>query len=532
MRASIENPNVPLTSANIFGILGSGRTNAAGVPITKDSVIGHPVLFSGLNLISSDVAGLPVFVYRRRGDQRVADKSHPAWDLLRKKVNPFMRSHTFLQTMVGNALLHRGGYARIHRNSAMVPQALEILDPENTYPAVVNGELIYQTIIDGRDAILPARSVFHIRGLGWSGYDGWSVIDKLRDAIGIGLAAQQFGGRFFMNSAQPRVVIKLPGYLSGPEAVERLRESWGNIHAGVENAHKPAILEGGAEIEPFQLSNEDSQFLQLREFDVKMISAILRVPPHMLGDDSRTSHSSLEQESQRYLDQAIDPWLREIETESFDKLLTEEQKRDDTHFVEFQRAALIRTNMVDRAESYEKGILGGWLSPLYVMQRENIPVPDDQREELAKHLRPMNMTAVGDPMPEPVAEPNEPPQRSESKQPSDVLKKATKRLTTRLVSRVAKDAERAASDPSTFLKWIDDGLYDKHANVLARELEPFGDDADGMAQRFLGQIGNSLLEVSGKAQPSQLQEMVSQVVIGQTAELPAVWTSTLLGETT
>lgn len=529
-RARIENPNVPLTGAAIGSILGGGMAASSGVTVNRDTVLGHPSIFRGVSLISDAVTRPPVFVYKKTGDNREPHMDSPAWVLLRHRANEYVRSHVFLKTMVGHALMNRGGYARIIRDSNAAPRRLDILDPELTYPIVENGVLLYQTRIDDRDVVLNHDAVFHVRGLGWDGYDGWSVLDKLKEAIGMGLAAQKFTAVYFKNNAQPRVVIKIPGVLDSETAIERLRNSWGNVHAGIENAHKPAILEGGADIEKFQMSNEDAQLVDLRKLDNRTIATVLGLPSHMLNDDSKTSFASLEQENQRFLDQTIDPWLREIETEANDKLLPVAETRRGRQFVEFTRSAFVRADIEGRFAAYNIGIQSGFMSRAQVRRLENWNVDD---EELETYLQPLNMVEAGEQPPE--SQPPMPPSEPEDESASfweGIVYKAAEHSVGRMVGRLAADLERAAKSPSTLAAHLE-SFEGRHGATLADEFSKYCGEACGaqIAESLLTEVVQEVEQVRGQVPDGEVAAALTQVTASMRIERQESLTKKLLQKT-
>lgn len=69
-----------------------------------------------------------------------------------------------------------------------------------------------------------------------------SPIDQAREAIGLALATEEFGARFFGNGARPGGVLEHPGAVKDPE---KLRESWNKVYQGTRNSNKVAVLEEG-----------------------------------------------------------------------------------------------------------------------------------------------------------------------------------------------------------------------------------------------------------------------------------------------
>ena len=170
--------------------------------------------------------------------------------------------------------------------------------------------------------------------------------------------------------------------LKDQEAVDRFKRAWGESMEGLDNAHKVKLLEQGAKISQFQVKNEEAQFLQSREFEIRQIANIFGCPPHKLGDSSRVAYNSLEQENQSYLDGCLDPWLVNWEEEVETKLLRTVEQENETHLIEFLRNALVRADLTARTNAYAIGIQNRWLLPNEARIKENMN-PIDGGDEFA-----------------------------------------------------------------------------------------------------------------------------------------------------
>jgi HK97 family phage portal protein len=323
-----------------------------------------------------------------------------------------MSAMVFRQTLQAHALLDGNGMAYIARDGSGRPTELIPLLPGRASPIRVNGELWYYTMISsitGETApaenvtvrYLDASSVLHIRGLGFNGLTGYPLYQYARNSMGLGLAAQQYASTFFSNGAAPSVVFEHPGKMSD-KAKLGLSEAWKSRHEGLGKQHRTAILEEGMKLHAFGVDPDKSQLLELRQHQIREMANWLGLPPHKLGDTTRTAYASLEQENQAYLDDALDPWLVKWEEECREKLLTEQEKNTDSHVIEFMRQALVRANLAARAQFYNLAIQGGWMNRDEVRARENMnAIPNGAGAEF---LRPLNMTpASAEP-----AEPTEP----------------------------------------------------------------------------------------------------------------------------
>lgn len=409
---SAENPAVPLSSIadgdEIFDALTGGKSSS-GVRVNRKRALGYSAVWRAVNLISGDVGRLPIHVYRRNGAGKEIDTRHAAHRLLRRKPNPFMTAFVFRRTLQAHALTEGNGYAYIRRDSTARPDELLILNPDNTWPVRVGGELWYVTRAPSLKSAkletlkLPATDVIHIRGLGFDGLCGYPVLRILRDTIGKAVAARDYGARYFANSARPGLALEVPAGMK-EAAIKNLRESWELLHKGVDNAHRVGILRDGVRLSVYDTNAKNAQLIENLNFDSREIANVFGVPAHKLGDPSRTAYNSLESENQSYLDDTLDGWLTVHEEEYWDKLLTEDEKLFETHEILFARGQLARVNLSARGAYYSAAVNAGWLSRDEVRAAENMnPIPGGKG---AVYTLPVNVAAA--PAPTPATDP-EPP---------------------------------------------------------------------------------------------------------------------------
>lgn len=526
-RATPENPSFSLTDPEAWDAFGA-KKSATGVSVTRTTALSYDAVWRAVNLISGDVAKLPLMLYERNGEGKDRATTHPAYQLIRHKPNEYMTAFTFKQTLTAHAMLQRGGFAYIFRGGDGRPVELLPLIPDHTYPVRENGVLWYVTQVGGTLRKLRPEDVLHIKGLSYDGLDGYIVLDMGRESIGGAIASRDYGSTFFKNGAKPSVVLEHPGKIS-KEAVEDLRKSWDRIHAGLENSHKIAILEQGMKLHAFSMNAKDAQLIENRKFSLVEIANLFGVPPHKLGDTARTSYASLEQENQSYLDDALDPWLVRWEEECRDKLLSEQEKKNDSHIVEFTRQALVRADINARYSAYAIAIQNRIMSPNEVRARENMN-PYDGGDDF---LVPLN---IGNPGGEPGAtkeepkEPMEPPADPPPVEEDDERAKAHRELMvetlTRMVKRVGTAARRAAKKPDDFCDWIegyrDDVLEDMIDPVLrcrppSELVQPV--TAKQFCSLLLELIKKRLMEATG-AKPDELSRVIDEAMSELEKTLP------------
>ena len=243
-----------------------------------------------------------------------------------------------------------------------------------------NGKLFYQyqrntdeALKDTGTVILSPRDVLHIPGLGFDGLVGYSPIAMAKNAIGLAIAAEEYGSKFYANGAAPSGVLEHPGTIKDPS---RVRESWQNTFGGSGNSNKVAVLEEGMKYTPISISPNEAQFLETRKFQINEIARIFRVPPHMVGDLEKSSFSNIEQQSLEFVKYTLDPWVIRWEQSIQRTLFTPDEKK--TYFVKFNVEGLLRGDYASRMQGYATARQNGWMSANDIRELENLDlIPDE-----------------------------------------------------------------------------------------------------------------------------------------------------------
>lgn len=457
--------------------LQTGQTSDAGVNVTHTSAMSYSAFFAAVRVVAESVALLPLKVYRRSEEAKEPATSHPAYSLLHDAPNEFMSAVTFKETLTGHAVTWGGGYAEIIWDGAGRPKEFFPLPPDRTDVVESSGKFRYTTT-QPRRSILPAfgpqrflypDEVLHIRGLGFDGIKGYSVLECARNAIGLGIATEKFGGKFFANGAHLGAALEHPGKLSEP-ALKHLRTSLSNIHGGVENAHKPMILEEGMKWNAIGIPPGDAQMLESRKFQVSEIARMFRIPPHMLGDMERATFSNIEQQALEFVQYTLSIWLEKWAQECNRKLFT-----GRGYFCEFVLDSLLKGDTLTRYQVYSIARANGIMTTNEIRAKENMnPVEGGDDIKPAQAI-------YGDPKsdaPEP-KKPGEPPMvmpDEDEEEDDDEMNAAHLALLEsaimRLVRKETDRAERAKQKKLVMDVWRTAYLRDERAHLLSVMREP------------------------------------------------------------
>lgn len=368
-----------------------GMRSGTGLRVSADSAMRLTAVYACVRILSETMASLPFVLYRTDssgGKVRVTD--HWLYRLFARRPNRFQNPFEWREMMQGHLALRGNAYNRIVSNARGEITELVPIHPDRIRIEILpSGEFRYRvTDRDGRESVLPRGEVWHLRGLSSDGLLGMSPIEIARESVGMALAAQDYGARFFANDAKPTGGwIEFPGSFKDAEAKKVFRESYQQAQSGA-NRGKVLVLENGMKFHEVGVTNRDAQFLELRKFQITDIARLFRVPPHMIGDLDRATFSNIEQQSLEFVMHTMTPWAERWEASIEAELLPDDEGLE----VEFDFANLMRGDAASRAGYYQSGIQNGWLTRNEARLAENL----NPLEDLDEPLRPLNMTEESD----------------------------------------------------------------------------------------------------------------------------------------
>lgn len=506
----LENPNVPLgKGGTTFLDIVGGRRTAAGARVNENSAKTLSAYWAGVTLIASAVGSLPLKVYRRDGNNgRTEARDHPLWTILHDKPNPYMSAASFREAMQGNALNHGNAFAEIETNGAGQVTGLFPLNPRDVTPFLERNALFYEIELKNGNMVLAADRILHVRGPG-DGIAGWSVLRHARESLGLALALEEYGARFFGNNSRPSGILTHPGRLKS-EAATTLKESWEATQGGLRNAHRVAVLEEGVQWQQIGLSAEDSQFLESRAFQVVEVARWLNLPPHKLKDMERAHFNNIEEQNIEFVQDTLRPWLVRWEQEISADLLTESERRRG-FFAEFSVEGLLRGDTERRAAFYQTQFNTGAITPNEIRSSENRnPVEGGDTVFVRADMLPMSQAIQLSPQermailhgPEPTEEPKAVETRTETRNSHTLrldLRDSFRPLFTdaavRMVNGELRNVRRAQerllteSDRGQFRNWLDEYYRTEHPEWMRTALgSVFTSYADAIGRAAAGEL--------------------------------------------
>jgi len=353
----------------IYSALAGGMPAWSGENVSLHTALNHSVVWACNRIISESTAFLPLVMLQRKGDtKRVADEQ-PMYRCMHDAFSDEMTAMGGRETMTSHCVLEGNAYAHIIRRSG-TGTALELhpLVPSQVTPDrekeakkrlvyVVkegtsnggNSEKTY-TVEKGKP-----QDILHMRGLGFDGLKGYSVISMARQSIGTAIATERNLGRFFANGGRLPYNLKLNQKFKNDADADKFRADWQKLYS---NPHLTPILEPYVDYQQTGISAKDSQLLETRLFNIHEICRWFLVSPHLVGDLSRATFSNIEQLALEFVKMTLSTWIVRWEQELWRCVLTDEEK-DKGFYFKHNLNSLLRGDFLSRMQGYSVMLQNG-----------------------------------------------------------------------------------------------------------------------------------------------------------------------------
>jgi HK97 family phage portal protein len=400
LRGNLENPQYPLTSSALVEMF-SGNRSDSGVLINERNATRIIAVYRAHALLGGVVGSLPVkaFTGEAPGGTRWTGREsrlllHPGG--IDDRGNPIPGAPSavvFYETLMVHLLSWGNAYVVKLRDGMGRVSALDLLAPNSVSPrwtrrtdANPAGKEFWVIGADGFVSIATPYDVIHVPAMGQSLLQGISPIGAARQALGLAVAAEEYGARLFGSGNLMSGILTTDARLRQGDA-EKLRDRWREKMSGLSNAYDVAVLDAGAKWQSIGIPPEDSQFIQTREFAVTEIARLYGIPPHMLGqiNTSTSWGSGIEEQGRGFNIYTLRTWLTRIEQAFSNELLGNDVN------ARFDVTELLRGDTQNEILAHQAAIFSGQETPNEARQARGLPAMADGDELLF----PLNYTTVG-----------------------------------------------------------------------------------------------------------------------------------------
>jgi HK97 family phage portal protein len=336
-----------------FEELADSKKTASGVVVSPETALQCGAVLACVRVLSETIASLPLNLYRRiDSGGKVIASGMPLHNILAEQPNGWMTGFEFRELMQSWILLWGNAYAEIRPGQYGSVTELWPMHPSRMkIERLANGRLRYNYTAPGASTPTPysQEQIFHLRWLTQDGVTGYVPTALSKDAIGLARATELHSGAYFGNGARPGIILESDQPLK-PETAQRLRQTWDEMHRGPDRSSKTAVLPQGIKAKELSGSNESAQLLETRRYQLEEIARVFRVPAYMIGDTTKSSYNSAEQQGLDFVTFSLVPWLRRWESAIRRDLVMD----DENYFAEFDVRGLMRGDNAGRAQYYRE----------------------------------------------------------------------------------------------------------------------------------------------------------------------------------
>jgi HK97 family phage portal protein len=382
-----------LWGQNLFSV-----PTVTGIQINQQTTLNVPAAMACAQMLAEDVAKLPCSIFRKaEGEGRRAAKNHFLFDLL-EQPNEWQNGLEFREQMQLGLILRGNGYAVKIRNGRA--EVLKFVPVNPDWVALwesPDGDLLYRVTPAGlhmraqlmnEPFLIPIADMFHIRGFSMNGLLGASRIALAREAIALASAFEYQHARWMGQGARPSGILMPKDKSITQDVADRMAVRIKERFAGLQNAGKIMLLEEAMDFKPLAMTAADLEFIASRQFQLQEIARIFRIPPHMIGELSRSTNNNITQQAQEYINYTLSGYTLRWEA----KYSSDFKLRRQDLAVQHDYTVLNRADLVARYNAYRTGIMSMFLTPDEARL-------DDGREPMggdaAKLHYPVNLSTEG-----------------------------------------------------------------------------------------------------------------------------------------
>jgi HK97 family phage portal protein len=359
--AAFRNPQTRSTTDLLKGGL-AGLTGASesGVNVTQENALAFSAVWQAMRIWSELPPSLPIEFYEEKKGYRTQIE-HDAKEVL---LNPSGLMNRFTWNELMSAWLHGwgNGISVIDRNGGARIQSLTPVHPSSVTAKLFNGRIFYD--INDRELGVKgtffSEEVIHYKGFTTTGLWGKSPIITGKDNLGLAIATEKFGSKFFRKGGNLKQVIETEGHMSDPE-FNAWNARWKANYTGENGDHETPILEYGMKLKSLTIAPEAAQFLQTRQFSIQDVARWFNLPVHMLNDLSRSTFSNIEHQDLQLIKYSFRATLKRMETELEAKLLLPTER--DVIKIRFNLDALLRGDLASVTQHIKEMVQVGVMSP-------------------------------------------------------------------------------------------------------------------------------------------------------------------------
>lgn len=374
-----------------------GGASHSGKSVTIDSALQLSTFWACVRLTAGAMASMPLQLFEKdaHGGRHSAD--HDLVNLLTVSPDGERTAFEFWEAVTAWLLVSGNAYAEISRIGNRIV-SLNLLPSDHvTLGRNADGDLEYRFTDRGRPVVLPAENMLHLRGFGFGGDLGLSVIKYGVQTLGSAIAAEETAGKILGNGMMPSGILSADQELNDDQR-KQLHEIM-KAYSSSSNAGKMMILEAGLKFDQLSLNPEDGQLLQTRSFSVEDVCRWFGAPPILVGHAANgvtAWGSGIEALILQWLTTGLNPIAKRMEDRIRLQLLQPGER--SRYYAEFNRESLLQADSAAKAAFLSSMVQNGLMTRAEGRQKLNLPDrPEADFLTAQTNLAPLDKLGATDP---------------------------------------------------------------------------------------------------------------------------------------
>ena len=386
-----NNPSVPLQSVafdSVYGLL-QRQNNDSGETVTPDRALAIPTVWRCIGLLATVIAGCPLQVFNKKKELQVIPVLDPG------NTKTTYTPYELWELVVAHLCLWGNAYVKKIRDSGG-----SIIDLQPIVPSIVK---VKRVPVDGKHpdgkqfdveqwkdgAMVGTKSygnfdIMHIPGQGYDGLRGLSPLQVAAQTYGTALAADKLAARFFSRGTSLVGILNVKAPLSDQTQADEIKRRWREVNAGSAHSGEIAVLDAETSFQQLTIPPDQLQFLESREWEASELARIYGIPPHLIGDESKSTSwgTGIEQQNIGFVAYTVAGWTSRIE-----QRVSREIVNTRGQYSSFDLTELMKGSTSERFAAYASGIQWGWITRNEVRAKEDM----EPLKGLDKPLQPLNL---------------------------------------------------------------------------------------------------------------------------------------------
>lgn len=379
--------------------IGFGASSWSGIAVNELSAMNCSVVYAAVSSISRTMGSSPLNLMQYGPPKKVAWE-HPLYTVLHDEPNPESTDMEFREAMTADVLLWGNAYAlksyrsgsgqvvalwRIKPNSVSVERAAD--DRRILYK--VSGESGIQTTYEAKD-------IFHLRGLGFDGLRGYSVVRMAAQSIGLAQIQEKYVSQFFASGGRKPYYLKKATPFKDDTLRDNWLEAWRKRYGSSESFHDAPLMIGDMELHELGMPLDDAQLLGSREFSVPEICRWFGLTPHKVGDLSHATFSNVESLDLQHYKDVILPLAVRWEKSINRQLLLPAEK--NLYFAKHNLDSTLRGDFATRQAGFATAKQNGWINADEIRDLDDRnPLPNGAGQAYTIQLNMATVPGTGEP---------------------------------------------------------------------------------------------------------------------------------------